>query len=423
MEIVDVKISDLKSSEYNPRALTKKEANDLKESLERFGMVEPIVVNRTKHRMNVIVGGHQRYYLLKQMGKETIPVVYVDIPDLKKEQELNLRLNKNVGHWEWDLLANFDEELLKLSGFETGELENVFQTGAVDRNSLVNDYVIPPFSVFDSRQGYWQERKRQWIDLGIKSEIGRDDNLLKMSERAKIKVYKSQNKTGSSIFDPVICEVIYKWFGFKGAKVLDPFAGGSVRGVIAEYLGLKYTGIDLSGEQIEANRVQAEQIKVKPSWIVGDSINVDKLTDGEYDLVFSCPPYFDLETYGDKPGELSNMESYDVFIKAYFAVVEKCVKMLKDNSFACFVVGDIRDKDGCYRNFVSDTISAFVRAGMKLYNEIILVNAVGSLPIRIGKQFGSYRKVGKCHQNILVFYKGDVKAIKDKFGNQIKEAE
>ena len=126
MEIVDVKISDLKPSEYNPRALSKKEAKDLRESLERFGMVEPIVVNRTKHRMNVIVGGHQRYYILKEMGRETIPVVYVDLPDIKKEQELNIRLNKNVGHWEWDLLANFDKELLTEAGFEMKELEEGF---------------------------------------------------------------------------------------------------------------------------------------------------------------------------------------------------------------------------------------------------------------------------------------------------------
>lgn len=74
------------------------------------------------------------------------------------------------------------------------------------------------------------------------------------------------------------------------------------------------------------------------------------------------------------------------------------------------MVGDIRDDNGHYRNFVSHTIDAFQRAGLHLYNEVILITAIGSLPIRITKQFESGRKLGKTHQNILVFVKGDSKA-------------
>ena len=80
---------------------------------------------------------------------------------------------------------------------------------------------------------------------------------------------------------------------------------------------------------------------------------------------------------------------------------------LKDDRFACFVVGDIRDRKGFYRNFVSDTIAAFQDAGMRLYNEAVLITAVGSLPIRVGRQFEAGRKLGKTHQNVLVFCKGD----------------
>lgn len=126
MEIKEVEIEKLKPSEYNPRAMTEKEAKDLEASLEKFGMVEPIIVNKAKGRENIIIGGHQRYYLLKKMGRKTMPVVYVDIPDLKSEQELNLRLNKNLGHWEWDLLANLDENLLTEVGFEEIELKRIF---------------------------------------------------------------------------------------------------------------------------------------------------------------------------------------------------------------------------------------------------------------------------------------------------------
>lgn len=96
--------------------------------------------------------------------------------------------------------------------------------------------------------------------------------------------------------------------------------------------------------------------------------------------------------------------------------------MLKEDRFACFVVGDIRDKNGFYRNFVSDTIAGFEKAGMQLYNEAILVNVIGSLPIRIQASFGSYRKLGKSHQNVLVFYKGNPKKIKDNY-SEIEVAE
>ena len=221
--------------------------------------------------------------------------------------------------------------------------------------------------------------------------------------------------TGTSIFDPVLCELVYRWFCFSGGSVLDPFAGGSVRGIVASKLGLKYTGIDLSEVQIKANREQADKIcSEKPVWIVGDSANIKTLAPGDYDLIFSCPPYFDLEIYGEDKRDLSTL-SWEDFLEKYRVIIWDSVGMLKDNRFACFVVGDIRDKKGFYRGLPWETIQAFQDAGTTLYNEAVLITAVGSLPIRIGKQFGNYRKLGKTHQNVLVFYKGDPKKIKDQF--------
>jgi len=126
MKVEYVPIEKLKFAEYNPRALTEKEFQDLAESLKRFGFVEPIVVNSAPERMNIVIGGHQRIRVAEKIGIKEIPVVYVNIPDLKKEQELNLRLNKNLGHWDYDLLANFDENLLLDVGFETEELDEIF---------------------------------------------------------------------------------------------------------------------------------------------------------------------------------------------------------------------------------------------------------------------------------------------------------
>ena len=107
---------------------------------------------------------------------------------------------------------------------------------------------------------------------------------------------------------------------------------------------------------------------------------------------------------------------YAAFIEAYRHIIARSVAHLRDNRFACFVVGDVRDRHGFYRNFVSDTIAAFLDAGMKLYNEAILITQFGSLPIRVGGQFGRFRKLGKTHQNVLVFYKGDPRAILGELG-------
>ena len=224
------------------------------------------------------------------------------------------------------------------------------------------------------------------------------------------RILAAQPESGTSIFDPVLCELAYRWFSPVDGTVLDPFAGGSVRGIVAAKCGRQYVGIDLRAEQIEANREQAERITPDnpPTWIVGDSRNVALLAFGEYDFVFSCPPYADLERYSDDPKDLSTLD-YAEFLKAYREIVAATCAMLKPDRFACFVVGDVRDKKGCYRRFVSDTEQAFVDAGLKLYNEAILVTSVGSLPIRVGKQFSSSRKLGKTHQNVLVFVKGDAK--------------
>lgn len=215
---------------------------------------------------------------------------------------------------------------------------------------------------------------------------------------------------GTSIFDPVLCEIAYRWFSPEGGAVLDPFAGGSVRGIVASVLGRQYTGVDLSARQIAANETQAATVTpdAPPRWIVGDSREIATLAPGTYDLIFSCPPYADLERYSDDPQDISTLD-YPAFLEAYRQIIAACAGMLAPDRFAVFVVGDIRDKKGQYRNFVADTIAAWQGAGLALYNEAILITAAGSLPIRVGKQFSASRKLGKTHQNVLVFVKGDGK--------------
>lgn len=372
---------------------------------------------------------------------------------------------------------------------------------------LSGRFMVPPFSILRSADAEWLNRKRQWLKLGIESEVGRGDTLLFADKNLKnFQVYregayetKAQEKkrldetverkyyyvhqesgcvwssnqdseaegnpdgcteectrkdairfkklygqediphhihnekkrtldtskgekwepdkglpiwqnSGTSIFDPVLCELCYTWFCPAGGQVVDPFAGGSVRGIVANYLGLRYWGSELRLEQVNANLAQEKAIitnkEMSPVWVCGDAL-VKVPTAPKADMIFSCPPYGNLEVYSDLEEDLSNKE-YDEFIEMYRAIIKKCARKLKYNRFACFVVSNFRDKKtGFYHDFVGDTIRAFEDVGLHFYNDGILVNSIGSLPLRAGKQFDSGRKFGKMHQNVLVFYKGD----------------
>lgn len=127
LQIIYLPVEELKPSEYNPRKWDKEAAEQLKESIKRFGLVDSFVVNSAPNRFNVIIGGNFRWAMVKELGFKTVPVCYVDIPDLEKEKELNLRLNKNQGEFDLDLLAEFDENFLKDIGFDSEDLDKIFE--------------------------------------------------------------------------------------------------------------------------------------------------------------------------------------------------------------------------------------------------------------------------------------------------------
>ena len=273
-------------------------------------------------------------------------------------------------------------------------------------NPLLRDkFIEPPFSVLDTKSGNWQRRKREWMRIGMKSEVGRDNKKVN-SIRLETNGKDISKDPYQSIFDPALCEVLYHWFCVDGKEILDPFAGGSVRGIVANYLGFNYTGIDIRQEQIDSNREQGLEIlevNNQPNWYVGDSNEVLNGFNKEFDFVFSCPPYADLEVYSDLEGDISNMP-YNEFMKAYEEIIAKSCSLLKSGGYACFVVGEVRDKKGNYIGFVPDTINAFRKCGMNYYNEGILLNAIASASMRANGNMKS-QKLVKVHKNILVFKK------------------
>ena len=122
MKIIQRNIDELISAEYNPRQLTQHQHTSLTDSIKRFGLVDPIIVNIHPDRKDIIIGGHQRVTVAKEMGIRTVPTVELEL-DAEKERELNVRLNRNTGEWDWDSLANnFDLEQLSEWGFEENQL-------------------------------------------------------------------------------------------------------------------------------------------------------------------------------------------------------------------------------------------------------------------------------------------------------------
>ena len=147
MKIRNIEISKLKPATYNPRQITKKQVKDLKESIEKFGFVDPIIVNKNKNTYTII-GGHQRYMILNEAAKRVdwedepkMPCVILEISK-EEERELNIRLNKSGGDWDFDLLSNFEIEELKEWGFKEIELGLNIDKIDIEQEIKNDNYII-----------------------------------------------------------------------------------------------------------------------------------------------------------------------------------------------------------------------------------------------------------------------------------------
>lgn len=431
LEIEYLDVDSLIPYVNNSRTHSEEQINQICSSIKEFGFTNPLLIDDD----GGIIAGHGRLLAAKKLGLKEVPTITLTgLTEAQKKAYViaDNQLALNAG-WNEELLKieienlielDFDVELLgfdeKFLNSLLGEDDSDTKTGS-ENLTLSDRFLIPPFSVLNAREGWWQDRKRAWLSLGIKSDNGRDNDLVYSNNLLNNDKYGIKTSiSATSVFDPVLCELAYKWFSPKGGIVIDPFAGGSVRGIVASKLGRQYIGCDLRSEQVDENRIQANQICIDeqyhPVWYETDSRLIDRVcSDVEADFLFTCPPYADLEVYSDDPKDISTLP-YDQFREAYFEIINKSCSLLKNNRFACIVVGEVRDKNGNYYNFVADTIDAFKRAGLNYYNEAILVTSVGTLAIRCAKGFTSSRKLGKTHQNILVFVKGDAKKATENLG-------
>lgn len=445
----------------HPRNVRQGDVGAIAQSLEQHGQYRPITVQSST---NLILAGNHTYMAARSLGWTEIHAVIVDCDD---DEALRILLADNrssdLAAYDQaalaDLLAELADSVRGLEGtlYDGDDVDQVIRDlnaefaedqmpTALSTGGLLARFGMAPFSILDTRRGWWRDRRDYWLSLGIQSEIGRTVNMLGMSQFVadaqnysirseegrdanlllppsaifKNKTDRRPQYNGTSVFDPVVCEIAYRWFAPPKARVLDPFAGGSVRGIVASQIGHSYTGLELRGEQVAANRQQLEEIgpgSGSATWIQGDSHDLLAEMDETYDLLFSCPPYHDLEHYSDEPGDLSAIGDYSEFMERYEEIIMRAVDRLADDSFIVWMISEIRSPIGNFKGFVPDTIAAFANAGATYYNEMIYIQSAGSWPLRIGRAFGSTRKVARLHQNLLVFVKGDAGRATERCGD------
>lgn len=482
-----VKLSQIQTNSANPRHIKDDKFAKLVNSIIVFPkMLElrPIVVDDTL----VSLGGNMRYRALTfvaEMAIDELKARLCDIKDFQKkteaekdaliaywerwqdkptapiikaselsdEEQRQFIIKDNVGYGEWDyeMLANeWDAEDLDVWGLDVWQDKQDGEDGSgesskPENGSLVDRFVIPPFSILDTRRGYWQARKKTWRELIGDMGESRNDTLITSPEIKFKDIYQKTREhreslglsfkeyldkyvsdeikeregqkvlsAGVSLLDPVMAELVCRWFGLENCKTFDCFAGDSVFGYVSAHLGNEFTGIEIREEQAQLNNKRVEGMSAR--YINDDGQNVAQhIAPDSQDLLFSCPPYYDLEVYSDLEKDASNQETYEDFLAILTNAFKAALACLKEDRFAVIVVGDVRDKKtGFYHNFVDDMKRIFKENGAALYNELILIETGASTALRAARYMES-RKVAKMHQNILVFYKGNPKNIKQSF--------
>lgn len=297
---------------------------------------------------------------------------------------------------------------------------DLFGNPVLDSKRTMSDFFgVAPFSILNTTDSGWINRKQRWNKLI--NDTGQVRQNVLAGGNSEKDVMNSMN--GASILDAVLAELMLKWFSEEGFKTFDPFAGDTVFGFISGWLKRPFTGIELRPEQVKFNQEQCDREGLNCSYICDSSENMDAYIKNEnIDFIFSCPPYADLEVYSDLPQDLSTM-SHDDFFKVYKKVLQNTFSKLKKDRFAVIVTSEVRNKKGEYIMLVPNTIKIMVEAGYIYYNDLVLMNSVGTLPMRTGRHMNAGRKIGRRHQNVLVFYKGNPNNIRNNFTELIPKNE
>ena len=267
-----------------------------------------------------------------------------------------------------------------------------------------------PNPKFASREGCWQGKAGMSNVVLSKQKV----------ENNEILTDKSKELNGNaSVLDPAACEIIVRMFmPINGCRVYNPFGGGVQMGFVTGASGYEYTASEIRQNQCDANNAICQDF-VNVKWIKSDS---SKFTPKQnYDLIFSCPPYYKVEKYidydGKSPdGELNSISSYEQFRDTLFEGYKNAIKIMNDNTFFVVMTGDSRNKEGGYYGCEAEHELFFKEQGLHIYNRIVYLESEFTRRAQAKKTLHN-RKYPKSEQKIFVFYKGDISKIKDLYPN------
>lgn len=259
---------------------------------------------------------------------------------------------------------------------------------------------------FASRDGCWQGSN------GYSNVIGTSHKVID----GKIITKKGKSFNGNaSVLDPVACEVILRFcMPTDGKRIYNPFGGGVQFGFVSGSYGYEYIASEIRQNQCDVNNIICQDLN-SAKWIKSDSSTYSPK--GMFDLVFACPPYYKVEKYIDydniiPEGELNSISTYENFRDTLFLGYKKALKKLNDNRFFVIMTGDSRDKNGAYYGCEAEHELFFKEQGLYIYNKIVYLECEFTR-LAHAKRTLDYRKFPKREQKILMFYKGDMKKIKE----------
>lgn len=325
---------------------------------------------------------------------------------------------------------------LKMSGFHymvRGNLADV-------RMKLLAHVTMT--NVWNTVKGDWLRLKREWNDLinaagdakGIPNPTyaTRDgcwqgtngySNVVNtrrtVDENGEVVATTKAHNGNASVLDPLACEIIARFFMPKdGGRVYNPFGGGVQFGFVAGACGYEYLASEIRQNQVDANNAICSQFDGRVRWVQADSSTYDP--GDEFDLVFTCPPYYKVEKYLDydgKPptGEINSCPTYEEFRDLLFAGYRKAIARLKDNRFFVIMTGDSRDKNGAYYCSEAETELFLKQQGLSIYNRIVYVECEFTRLAHAKKTLNT-RKFPKREQKIIVAHKGRLADIDKAFG-------
>lgn len=278
------------------------------------------------------------------------------------------------------------------------------RTENYERVDFLSTYGIIPYSIWETENAKFSNS----ILKELKERNGestRENTLKSFGGAGEKTAYTST----TSYFNPNLCKIIYSSYCPPKGKIFDPFSS-VVRPYMAKSMGYNYVGCE-----IRKNEAEKIQKILDNSFVFGEQCDVSVhnmdcrkfQTNEKFDLIFTCPPYWTLETYSQEKGDMSNISDYNIFLSEMKNVYRKCLSLMHKNSYCCFVVADFRDYTEGRKlvnrlvPFVSDMIRCGEDAGLILYDKVILKKPIGTAPSRL--KLWNNRKTVRIHEELLVF--------------------